>query len=133
MGAKPVVPPLLRAAIPFIGEVPDIDISPRSDGGRLSNTRCSKVPRGASGSSTRTATLLVSGGTAAHEIGGETLRPSQVYSLGMIPPSLNADDVTDNIPVSRALAVAHTSATPPANSHKRLMVHLHIPSTKGAS
>src|SRR6476661_1525150 len=69
-------------------------------GGRLNAAKCSKVPPGASGSSTRTAMLLVLGGTADQESGGATPLPSQVYSDGILPPLSNADEVTLIVPSS---------------------------------
>src|SRR5690242_7197222 len=116
MGAKPIVPLELRAvesADPgAIERTASVGRDLRS-GGRLNATKCSKVPPGASGSSTRTAMLLVLGGTADQESGGATYLPSQVYSDGILPPLSNADDVTLIAPSSaRPTSAASIKAAP---------------------
>src|SRR4051812_49405003 len=118
MGAKPFAPLLFRARLPCTPGVASPRLaSERSDGGRLKSTRCSKVPFGASGSSTMMATLFAFDGTTDHEIGGETLRPSQVYSLGIIPPSLKAVDVTVKDSTLRACALAANRRADTGSSH----------------
>src|ERR1041385_1201347 len=57
-------------------------------------SQCVKVPFGASGSSTRIAMLLAVRGTPDQDSGGEVSLPSHVYSAGIAPFALNADDVT---------------------------------------
>src|SRR5690242_18054760 len=116
MGAKPIVPLELRAvesADPgAIERTASVGRDLRS-GGRLNAAKCSKVPPGASGSSTRTAMLLVLGGTADQESGGATPLPSQVYSDGIFPPLSNADEVTLIVPSSARPTNAKSMVTAP--------------------
>src|SRR4051794_2063442 len=52
--------------------------------------QCRNVPDGASGSSTRTMKLRVSGGASCHSSGGERFSPSRVCRIGMTLPCLKA-------------------------------------------
>ena len=58
--------------------------------GRLNNTQCTHVLRGASGSSIMSAMDFVAVGTLFHASGGEIFMPSHVYLLGIKLLSLNA-------------------------------------------
>src|SRR5438309_8147377 len=58
--------------------------------GKFQTTQWINVPEGASGSSMIRAKLLVPGGGSVQESGGEVSAPSQVNSLGISPPFLNA-------------------------------------------
>src|SRR3990172_6494555 len=58
--------------------------------GRSYRTQWLKVPTGASGSSIIRVKLFAAVGAPSHESGGERSAPSQVYGLGMVPPSLKA-------------------------------------------
>src|SRR5260221_12624429 len=68
-------------------------------------SQCVYVPFGGSGSSTRTAMLLVPAGTFDHASGGDTSGPSQVNSLGIAAPSGNAYDTTSSFAGDFAFAV----------------------------
>src|ERR1051325_10000670 len=75
-------------------------------------SQCVKVPFGASGSSTRIAMLLAVRGTPDQDSGGDVSLPSHVYSAGIAPFALNADDVTvsDEALAAEDLAGASASA-----------------------
>src|SRR3974390_2096428 len=77
-GVQPRVPPVLSSAC-SPGVVAEI-VPAR--GGNPITTQCTNGPFGASGSSTTTATDLVSVGTALHEIVGAVPGPSHVWARG---------------------------------------------------
>src|SRR5512133_1879581 len=69
--------------------------TPATPGGRSYSTQCTHVilgalGSGASGSSTTRASDFVPAGTPVHASGGEASPPSQVYWIGISPPSWNA-------------------------------------------
>src|SRR5205807_3033905 len=63
-------------------------------GVRPVSTQCTKVPPGASGSSTTTASSTAPEGTPLHERGGDWLSPTQVKRSGMESPLRKAGLVT---------------------------------------
>src|SRR5580692_9853862 len=73
--------------------------SETSVAGRLNAIQWTKVPPGASGSSTKTAIDFVPGGAALHVIGGERSAPSHVKSIGIGPLTANAVLVTVRDPI----------------------------------
>src|SRR5262252_6799949 len=89
----PVVPLSFFIAVAPCGSVVPAAIVD-TVGGMPVISQCVNVPFGASGSSTRSATLFVSFGTSLHISGGGRLSPSHVYSAGIAPPSENAGDDT---------------------------------------
>src|SRR5687767_3175943 len=58
--------------------------------GMLYNTQCTQVPTGASGSSMISAKDCVPAGGSFHASGGEMLRPTHEYLVGMDCPLANA-------------------------------------------
>src|SRR5438445_4939201 len=66
--------------------------------GTSKSTQCVNVPLGASGSSTINAKLFVLPPVTSLNVdqarAGEVLSPSQVYVVGMVPPSAKAELVT---------------------------------------
>ena len=68
--------------------------TPVGSAGRSSTIQWTKSL--ASGSSTRSTSESAPAGTPDQLSAGETLSPSQVYSRGMAPPSMKADDVSRN-------------------------------------
>src|SRR5690348_1886671 len=98
--------------------------------GRSSTTRWTKVPPGASGSSTTTATVGAPCRSPDQASSGTRPAPAQVYAAGMVPPSVNAGLVTvrpgaaDGGGVRGRLLVVHpaaASATPRAKTGAALM------------
>src|SRR5947207_15530517 len=69
---------------------------------RPTTAQCTKVPLGASGSSTTTANEVDPAGGSDHASGGDTFSPEQVKRTGMVAPSAKAELVT----VRRAAAPA---------------------------
>ena len=65
--------------------------------GMSRTTQCVKVPDGASGSSTTSASAAASAGTPVHDSGGETSAPSHVYRSGIGWLSANAVLVTSMV------------------------------------
>src|SRR5579862_9047367 len=59
-------------------------------GGRFQITQCTKVPEGASGSSTTRAKAAVPAGAPLHSSAGEMSAPLQEYCVGIAVPDLNA-------------------------------------------
>jgi hypothetical protein len=77
-----------------------------------------KVPPGASGSSSESANERVPRGGAFHESGGEMPLPEQVYPWGMTPPFENA-----GLESTKAAAIPARAATClPAGGHVRRAV-----------
>src|SRR5437870_3728388 len=80
----------------------------------LKITQWVNVPRGASGSSQIKAKLRVPAGGSGHLSGGERLRPSPVYCLGMGSPSRSAVLVSCNV-----------MRTPPVNLQRSMLESPH--------
>jgi hypothetical protein len=89
-----------------------------------SATQCTKIPPGASGSSTTSANALAAFGTPLHSKGGETSSPSQVNLAGTLWPSRKAALVTvissgASAPASVASSSEHphTKASPSSKAN----------------
>src|SRR6266542_2919277 len=67
-----------------------------ASGGIFHAIQCVHVPTGASGSSAIRASDLVPAGAPAHVSPSERSDPSQVYFLGIVPPSENPVVLTEN-------------------------------------
>lgn len=90
---QPGVPPLLSAS--FAGEVTGPAASrPLESGARSNTSQCRYSPVGASGSVTASAVDVAPLGTPVQLTTGRLPAPRQVYSSGMVAPSVNASTLT---------------------------------------
>src|SRR5262245_42693352 len=124
MGAKPLLPLELRPSTPpttgtdCAGSLG----SERVAGGTLNSTKCTKMPPGASGSSTMMARLRAPGGGSLQSSGTDVAVDSQVCAAGMVPSLAKPGELTAigaGEPLAWAAAAPSVTSAPAASATAR--------------